>query len=526
MFAQFGLRSRMAVSYIVVSAAAVLLVEGVLLTLVAPQMRAASNKAAEADKRAARATDDAALAKAKGGTAEDAAMLGEIAATLAHRREWRSDQALLAAVAEQGFEKTAVVSAAKRESSPEGPLAAIEALATPAGRVVASSAPTSFPIGSALPAGTVGPSLRIGTGESGLWATRPVVITAVPDVGDRVIGVVYLRLPLKEAAGRVTKQGIAAEGSAESDPAKGEAAARDDSSKSTGQVGGLLMPGLVVLVLLLPVGLLFGLLSTGRMIRRIRRLAESTATMADGDLQTRVRVSGGDEVGRLEEGFNWMAERLESAVQLERDTAGAAARRAERTRIARDLHDSVSQDLFSLSLLAGGMRRALPAESALRRQAESMERTVDHTMREMRAMLLELRPVTLDDAGLVAALDELCRAYEARLGIRISADVEELQVEPAVELAVLRVAQEALGNAARHGAAKTIELSVAEVEGHVVMAISDQGQGFDPAQVGERHGMGLELMRERVTELGGTFDVASAPAHGTTVRVRIPGGVS
>jgi signal transduction histidine kinase len=126
----------------------------------------------------------------------------------------------------------------------------------------------------------------------------------------------------------------------------------------------------------------------------------------------------------------------------------------------------------------------------------------------------------------VAALDELCRTYEARLGIRISADIGELQVEPAVELAVLRVAQEALGNAARHGKAKAIELSVAEVEGHVVMAISDQGRGFDPAQVGERHGMGLELMRERVTELGGTFDVASAPANGTTVRVRIPGGVS
>ncbi|MFA1537804.1 sensor histidine kinase [Actinomadura monticuli] len=200
--------------------------------------------------------------------------------------------------------------------------------------------------------------------------------------------------------------------------------------------------------------------------------------------------------------------------------------RVERTRIARELHDSVSQDLFSLSLLAGGMRRALPADSALLRQAEAMERTVDHTMREMRAMLLELRPVALEDAGLVAALQELCRAYEARLGIQISADVGDLQVEPAVELAVLRVAQEALGNAARHGGAQDIELSVAEVEGHVVMAISDRGRGFDPVRAGARHGMGLALMRERVTELGGTFDLASAPGSGTTVRVRIPGGAS
>ncbi|MBC6458627.1 HAMP domain-containing protein [Actinomadura sp. HBU206391] len=519
MFARFGLRSRMAASYMVVSAAAVLLVEGVLLTLVAPQMRAASEEAAEADDRAAHAADDAALAKTRGGTAEDATRLGEIATSLAHRRKWRSDEVLLAAAVEQGFADFAVVQEAKRRKFPDGPWEAIEAVATPDGRVVASTTPKVLPIGSALPAGTVGSSLRTGRGESGQWATRPVMITTGPNTGARVIGVVHLRLPLEKP--RKETKGVAAE-----DTVKTDQSGRKPAVKSTGPVEGLLMPGLIVLVLLLPVGLLFGLLSTGRLIRRIRRLAESTVTMADGDLQTRVPVTGGDEVGRLEEGFNWMAERLESAVRLERDTAGAEARRAERSRIARELHDSVSQDLFSLSLLAGGMRRALPAESALRRQAESMERTVDRTMREMRAMLLELRPVTLDDAGLVAALGELCRSYEARLGIRISADIGELQVEPAVELAVLRVAQEALGNAARHGAAKVIELSVAEVEGHVVMAISDQGRGFDPAQVGERHGMGLELMRERVTELGGTFDVASAPRCGTTVRVRIPGGVS
>jgi signal transduction histidine kinase len=213
-------------------------------------------------------------------------------------------------------------------------------------------------------------------------------------------------------------------------------------------------------------------------------------------------------------------------VAAERDAAGSQARLAERTRIARELHDSVSQQLFSLNLLAGGMRRALPPESELRRQAESMERTVDRTMREMRAMLLELRPVGLEDAGLVAALDELCLAYEARLGIRVSADVDDVRMDPPVEHAVLRVVQEALANAARHGGADEIELSVAEVQGHVVVAISDRGRGFDTAHVGQRHGLGLDLMRERVTELGGSVDVVSAPARGTTVRVRIPAGAS
>jgi len=142
------------------------------------------------------------------------------------------------------------------------------------------------------------------------------------------------------------------------------------------------------------------------------------------------------------------------------------------------------------------------------------------------AMLLELRPVSLEDAGLVAALTELCRAYEARLGIRVSADVGQLRAEPAVEHAVLRVTQEALSNAARHGQADRIELSVEEVAGHVVVAIRDHGCGFEPAQAAGRHGLGLALMRERVAELGGTLDVASAPERGTTVRAEIPVGAA
>jgi signal transduction histidine kinase len=155
-----------------------------------------------------------------------------------------------------------------------------------------------------------------------------------------------------------------------------------------------------------------------------------------------------------------------------------------------------------------------------------MELALERMMREMRAMLLELRPVALEDAGLAAALDDLCRAYEARLGISISADVGALRLEPQVEHAVLRVVQEAVGNAVRHGQPERIELRVAENGGQVMVVVRDDGRGFDPQRVAGRHGMGLELMRERVGELGGTFEVASAPEQGTTVRVLLPGGAA
>jgi signal transduction histidine kinase len=512
MVSRFGLRTRMAASYVLVSAAAVLVVEVVLLTLVAPAIRSASDTVDKANDRAAQATRSEVLTKVRLGAAEDAGRVSEAANDLATERPGTTDAALLAAAADRAFGALPLVTSIRAGQFGNG---ASEVLTDPDRRVVATSAEKDVRSGSVLPADA----------EAEGWISSPVTLDGPRDAPDRRIGFVHIRFTGDALAGvglkpteRVRAGNAPADTTAKAPPAA--AANGIDVTRA------LVLPGVVVLALLVPVGVLFGLLSTGRLIRRVERLAEGTATMAGGDLAARIPVSGDDEVGRLEQGFNTMAERLAAAVAAERDAAGSQARLAARTRIARELHDSVSQQLFSLNLLAGGMRRALPPESELRRQAESMERTVDRTMREMRAMLLELRPVGLEDAGLVAALDELCLAYEARLGIRVSADVDDVRMDPPVEHAVLRVVQEALANAARHGGADEIELSVAEVQGHVVVAISDRGRGFDTAHVGQRHGLGLDLMRERVTELGGSVDVVSAPARGTTVRVRIPAGAS
>jgi len=276
--------------------------------------------------------------------------------------------------------------------------------------------------------------------------------------------------------------------------------------------------GLLVLLVALPVGAVFGLFSTRRLLARLRHLAASTAAVAGGDYQRRVPVSGGDEVAGLEAGFNQMAERLAAAMATERALAGAG----ERARIARELHDSISQDLFSLRLLAGGLRRALPAGSPLYPRVEAMESTVSGTLHEMQALLLELRPVALRETGLLAALDELCRAYRDRLGIAVEADLEPVELDPAAEPAVLRVVQEALANAVKHARPSRVVLRARDAGGgRVVLSVSDDGAGFDPARAAERHGMGLDLMRERVTELGGELEVESTPGEGTTVRITL-----
>jgi signal transduction histidine kinase len=143
-------------------------------------------------------------------------------------------------------------------------------------------------------------------------------------------------------------------------------------------------------------------------------------------------------------------------------------------------------------------------------------------MREMQALLLELRPVALEDAGLRPALAELCRAYAARLGIPVHSDLAELALDPPAEHAVLRVIQEALGNAVRHAAPTAIHVRTAAVADAVDLEVRDDGRGFDPAEVAGRHGMGLTLMRERIEELGGRFAVETEPGAGTTVRAHLP----
>jgi signal transduction histidine kinase len=278
--------------------------------------------------------------------------------------------------------------------------------------------------------------------------------------------------------------------------------------------------GLLVLVAAIPVGLVFGLLSTRRLVGRLRRLAATTVAVAGGDYQQRLPVSGGDEVAQPEGNLDRMAQRLQAAMATQRQLASAG----ERARIARELHDAISQDLFSLRLLAGGLRKALPAGSPLRPQFETMEHTATTTMHEMQALLLELRPVALADAGLVPALEDLCHAYRERLGITVDAELEPVQLGPPAEHAILRVVQEALANAVKHAQPTRVRLRLGHQDGQVAVTITDDGGGFDVARAEQRHGLGMGLMRERVAELGGTFQLHSTPGQGTSVRVLLPAG--
>ncbi|MBA2284440.1 MAG: HAMP domain-containing protein [Ktedonobacteraceae bacterium] len=283
---------------------------------------------------------------------------------------------------------------------------------------------------------------------------------------------------------------------------------------------GLVM--LMVTLIIAPlVGGFFGTLATRDLLRRVHDLIRATKQVTEGDYMQRVSVTASDEIGQLEQQFNGMAEQLAESTTRQRELAGQKARLAERTRISRELHDAISQDLFSLSTITAGLQAALPTDSPLQSQATTLEQTARNMRREMRALLLELRPTRLEQLGLTESLQEMAAAYRTRLGIEVTTSIEPVSLPPEREEMLLRIAQESVSNAVRHGGARVITLVLKPATGKVELSITDDGSGFDLERSQESHGLGLRLMQERVQEAGGTLYLHTAPGEGTRISVQL-----
>lgn len=285
-----------------------------------------------------------------------------------------------------------------------------------------------------------------------------------------------------------------------------------------------LVSALILLLITAPIGGLFGAVSTRGLVRRIHRLATATTRFTDGDYAQRVHIAGKDEVGQLEAQFNRMAEQLIESTNRRQELAEQNARLGERDRISRELHDAVSQDLFSLHMLAGGLQAAFPQDSPLYPQIMMLKQTTQTMIYEMRALLLGLRPAQLEHLGLPAALEDLATAYRSRLEIEVTTTIQSVALPSRVEHAILRIAQEALSNAARHAEATMIILALEPKGTEVYLTITDNGKGFALESGSEQsyYGLGLRTMHERVQELHGSFELKSAPGQGTSISIRIP----
>ncbi len=231
-------------------------------------------------------------------------------------------------------------------------------------------------------------------------------------------------------------------------------------------------------------------------------------------------------------------DRLEVAAAIGRSVALAAenarlyeqSRRLavseERNRLARELHDSVVHSLFSMSLIAQALPRILDRDvTRARERIDRLSELSRNALAEMRALIFELRPAALEDEGLASALARHVAAFEAREGIRVELAVEgDRRLPAAVEEAVFRVAQEALNNVAKHAGAGHVAVRIAAGNSDIVLSVTDDGAGFDPARprTGGGRTLGMTSMRERGALLGGECVVESTPGAGTTVRLRLP----
>lgn len=229
-----------------------------------------------------------------------------------------------------------------------------------------------------------------------------------------------------------------------------------------------------------------------------------------------------EEVSFLEAIADQAALAIENARLYQR--ASAAAALEERQRLARELHDSVSQALYGIALGARTARRRL-GDDAPNTVAEPLDYVLslaEAGLTEMRALIFELRPESIATEGLVAAIGRQVAATQARYGITVNASLcDEPDVAIETKEAVYRIAQESLHNTVKHARATSVDVSLAREEGNLVLVVRDNGQGFDPTGEFPGH-LGLRSMRERASGVGGTFTIDSEPSVGTSVRLHVP----
>ena len=195
----------------------------------------------------------------------------------------------------------------------------------------------------------------------------------------------------------------------------------------------------------------------------------------------------------------------------------------ERQRLARDLHDSVTQSLYSLTLFSRAGREAAEDGDAVRLQHSlaEVEHNTLHALREMRLLLYELRPADLEQEGLARAIQLRLDTVERRVGLQLEVQMAELPPLPSgFEVELYHVIVEALNNVVNHAAASHLRVELVTRDGHLHLCIEDNGAGFDPAQ--RKGGLGLRNIRERVERLHGTITITSAPGSGTQLDAVIP----
>ena len=269
----------------------------------------------------------------------------------------------------------------------------------------------------------------------------------------------------------------------------------------------------------------------------VLELAKGARKLGTGDFGVQIPVFSNDEIGQLAESFNQMAEdlrattvsrdRLDEANQKLRELTDRLleSQEEERKRLARELHDDITQRMASIAIEAGRLKQIPNGDTAqwragLDRLQQQMARLSD----DIHGLSRRLHPSTLDDLGLAAAIEGECRSFFERGGppvdVRHEGDLDSIPAP--VQLALYRVVQESLRNIARHADASEVTICLRRADRYVELDIQDDGRGFDRTALDWQAGLGLASMEERMRLLGGRISIQSAIGKGTLVRAEAP----
>lgn len=265
-------------------------------------------------------------------------------------------------------------------------------------------------------------------------------------------------------------------------------------------------------------GAIYGAMTSRHLVRRLGQLVAAAEAWSGGDFRAVAEDRTPDELGMLSRQLNHMAEQLQGLVTTRQELAILE----ERQRLSRDLHDSVKQQLFAISMHLASAQSLLPESAAPARFVALADALTVSAQRELMSTIHALRADALDHGGLVGAVQRHLAAWSEQHGIAATLQSDDAFPLPlAAEHALFRVAQEALTNSARHSGATQVTVRLVATATAVSLAVRDDGRGFDPDAVGPT-GLGIQSMRERLAACGGTLTIRSQVGAGTELRATLP----
>lgn len=286
--------------------------------------------------------------------------------------------------------------------------------------------------------------------------------------------------------------------------------------------------GVIVIIFTVIIGLFSGLISGWSLQSRRNRLKESLENILNGQpiLLTREDRDISNRMKRVQEKLNKLTE-LSQQLATERATDREKSLQEvviqERNRLARELHDSVSQQLFAASMMMSAINESEESrtDSPLYKQLSIVEHMIHQSQLEMRALLLHLRPVALKGKTLYEGMKELLGELVEKVPMTIETKIEPLLLDKGIEDQLFRILQESVSNTLRHAKADRMSIILIERDEWIILRITDNGDGFDVDEA-KTSSYGMQNMNERALEIGGLLKIISLPGQGTKLEVKVP----